>query len=385
MASIKKKGDFWVVRYDAGYDGNGQRIQKSKGGFVRKKDAEEFANGVLDSINKGTYIKPQKLFLYEYLNKWLRVEKTNLSPTTYSGYNTNVKCHINPIIGGIRIQELRTIHIKDLYSELQEDRELTIDDKKRQFKALSPKSIIYVHKVLSKALEDAFKDGLINRNPAKTVTPPRASKYEAKFLTVAQIKDMLEKLYDDEMFMPIYLSVVLGLRRGEALGLKWSNIDFNNKVIKIRNNYVMASGKPTLLDNTKTATSTREIVVTDRIIRILKDHQRKQKKLQVQLGTKYHKSEFVCTWSDGKQFHPSHMSRAFKLRMKKLGLPEIRFHDLRHSNGALMIAQNVPMKGASERLGHSTIVVTNDFYGHVERSVQEQIAETIDKAIWDEY
>jgi integrase len=96
----------------------------------------------------------------------------------------------------------------------------------------------------------------------------------------------------------------------------------------------------------------------------------------------YHQSNFVCTWMDGQPFNPSHLSRAFSLRMEHYGLPAIRFHDLRHSNAALMISQGAPMKGASDRLGHSSIQITQDIYGHVERSVQEQIAATIEKAIW---
>lgn len=187
---------------------------------------------------------------------------------------------------------------------------------------------------------------------------------------------MLAKFEGDELFMPVYLAVVLGLRRSEVLGLKWNRVDLKEKVIRIREGFVMAQGKPVLLENVKTQTSDRDIVITDRIVALLESHKKKQKKLRTIV------TNFVCTWPDGSLFNPSHLSRAFKLRMKKHGLPEIRFHDLRHSNGALMIASNVPMKGASDRLGHSTIVITNDFYGHVEDSVQRQIAETIDKAIW---
>lgn len=103
--------------------------------------------------------------------------------------------------------------------------------------------------------------------------------------------------------------------------------------------------------------------------------------MRMRLGEKYYASDFVCTWKDGKPFNPSHVSRALGQRLKKLGLPKIRFHVLRHSNASLMIAQGAPMKAASERLGHSTIQIIQDIYGPVERSVQEQIAQTIDKAI----
>ncbi|MEW6622356.1 MAG: site-specific integrase [Bacillota bacterium] len=239
-----------------------------------------------------------------------------------------------------------------------------------------------MHRVLSKALEDAVKDELIHKNPAKLVTPPPKNKYEASFLTVKEIREMLKKFKDDEMFIPVLLSVLPGLRRGEVLGLQWKDIDFDNRLIRIRNNYVMVDGNPVLQGKTKTDKSSRNIVVAERIINSLKDHQHAQKKMRVRLGKDYFKSDFVCTWMDGKPFNPSHVSRAFSARMKTYSLPMIRFHDLRHSNASLMLSQNAPMKGASDRLGHSTIQITSDLYGHAERSVQEQIANMIDNVIW---
>ena len=401
MASIKKKNGKWEVRYDAGFDNQGQRIQKYKGGFLRQKDAEDFLTDVQYSINKNNYIEPDKMFLFEYLNRWLESEKDRLSPPTYSGYEVNIRCHINPVLGGIKLQELKAFHIKDLYTQLKKNRELIVSGKKRNFKKLSAKSIVYVHRVISKALEDAFMDEVISKNPAKSVAPPKLQKHEAEFLDTKQIKEMLEAFKDDEMFIPIYLSVVLGLRRGEVLGLRWKNIDFENKRIRICEEYTMYGGKPIFMDGVKTEGSSRDIIVTDRIVEILKGHRIAQKKNKLAQGKKYVSEficscasgseitekklstlDFVCTWSDGPLFNPSHVSRSFKERMKKFGMPEIKFHELRHSNGALMIAQNIQLKGASQRLGHSTIAITNDLYGHVERSVQEQIAETIDVAIW---
>lgn len=406
VASIKKINGLWRVRYDAGHDGEGKRIQKYKGGFEKKGDVETYLTTVQNSINTGTYVEPDKMFVFQYLNQWLEDQKARLSPPTYSGYEVNIRCHINPFIGGVRIQELKVFHLKNLYSQLSKDRTATIDGEKKEFKKLSSTSILYVHRVLSSALEDAVDIELINKNPAKALKAPKKQKYKAKFLTVAQIKDMLVKFRDDEMYMPVYLAVVLGLRRGEVLGLRWKNVGFENKIVTICDEYTVADGKPIFIENVKTDDSDREIVVTDRIIGLLKLWQTEQKKNKILHGDKY-VTKFLCRWSDGTEgseiiekelktmdfvctqpngplFNPSHTSRAFKCRMKKYDLPEIRFHDLRHSNGALMISANVPMKGASERLGHSTIVVTNDFYGHIEKSVQEQIAEEIDKKIWGE-
>ena len=383
MATIKynERKKHYEVRYDAGHDGSGKRIQKYKGSFTRKRDAEAYLVKQLTILSQGTYMEPKKMFLFEYLNNWLEERKNNLSPTTYSGYEINIRCHINPYIGGIRLQDLKVYHIRKLYPQLQKDREVKIENEKRKFKALSGTSVQYVHRTLSKALEDALKDEIISKNPARLVDPPPKNKYEAAFLTAIQIREMLDKFKDDEMYMPTMLSVTLGLRRGEVLGLQWQDIDFEDKLIRIRHNYIMAAGKPMLREKIKTDSSQREIVVTERTMEELKKYRYNQKIMRMRMKN-FYISGFVCTWPDGHTFNPSHISKAFRKRMKKYGLPNIRFHDLRHSNASLMLTRGAPMKGASDRLGHSTIQITNDLYGHVERSIQEQIAEIIDKAIW---
>lgn len=385
MPTVKynEKKKHYEVRYDSGFDGSGNRKQKFKGGFARKKDADDYLMEKLNEIKKGTYISPKKMFLFEYLNSWLELKKDSLSPTTYAGYELNIRCHINPHIGGIRLQELRPLHIRKLHSQLKVSRELKIDGEKREFKPLSGTSIRYVHRVLSKALEDAVSDETIFKNPAKLVTPPAKEPFEAGFLPVAQIRELLDKLKGDEIYIPVFLSVVLGLRRGEVLGLQWEDIDFMSNRIHIRRNYVMVDGKGELLDQAKTESSHRSIPVTVRMIKELKAHRHSQKVMRARIKD-YHISDFVCTWPDGQPFNPSHLSRSLALRLDKLKLPKIRFHDLRHSNAALMIKERVPAKAASDRLGHSTIQVHYDLYGHIEKSVQEQIAETIDKAIWGE-
>lgn len=399
----KKKDGTHYVRYEAGFKSDGSRNQKYRGGFKTAEEAEAFLNEEEYALRHGTYIDPTKTLVCHYMNKWLADKKEELSPTTYSGYEVNIRCHINPFIGGLRLQDLRAIHIKDMYKNLQKDRDLKIDNEMRHFKKLSPKSILYVRRVLSKALEDAVIDEILEKNPAKAAKSPEVPKHKAKFLPALQIKTMLDNFEKDDMFMPVYLAVVLGLRRGEALGLRWENIDLDQKIVMIRSELTMYDGNPIFIEDVKTEDSDRDIIVTDRIIELLKRHKISQKENKLALGKNYiveftcqyckekgseiikkemKTTDFVCTWPDGALFNPSHVSRSFKERMKKYGLPEITVHELRHSNGALMIKENAPLKGASDRLGHSTIVITNDFYGHVETSAQEQIAKSIDRAIW---
>ncbi|MCK9327357.1 MAG: Arm DNA-binding domain-containing protein, partial [Bacteroidales bacterium] len=152
MGTVKynEKRKYWEVRYDAARHGDGERNQKYKGGFTRKRDAEAFLAEQETNINRGVYIDPQKTFVFEYLIGWLEDKKDTISPTTYSGYEINIRCHINPYVGGLRLQELKPPHIRNLYQQLKKDRKIKIGGKVRQFKKLSNTSIQYIHRVLSK-------------------------------------------------------------------------------------------------------------------------------------------------------------------------------------------------------------------------------------------
>ncbi len=368
MASVRKTPHgTYEVRYYA-QRADGTRVRRSKS-FHRKKDADIFARNVEVELQQGTYVPPTRLTLWQYLQEWLKSRRAELRASTWSGYEVNCRVHLAPKIGHISLQHLRPSHIKSCYSTLGQS-------------GISPATIGYAHRTLHKALADAVVDDLISANPASKVSPPRKEKFEAAFLSVEQINALLDGLKEDILYMPVLLALMLGLRRGEVLGLQWPDVDWEDTLVKVRHNYGIERGKPVLRRRTKTDAGARDIVVSARIMDELRRHWVKQSEWRLALGEGWRGGEFVCCWQDGKPFELSHFNRMFQVRLQRLGLPRIRFHDLRHTNASLMIISNVPIKGASARLGHSSTAITQDIYGHLDRTVQERIARAVDEVVW---
>ncbi len=301
--------------------------------------------------------------------------ESNLAPKTVEGYRVNIERHIIPSIGNIPVQKLQPIHIQEFYkSKLQNGR---LDGKG----GLSPKSVIYIHRNLREALNHAVKMQIIQRNVADAVEVPRQKIFQSKFLNESQVQDLLKALENTDLYIPVLLAVGLGLRRGEALGLEWRDVDFDNKTVSIMRS-LLPTKNGLVFHNPKTEHSHRVISVSDNIIDELRIHKKHQEDCKRLLGQAYKNIDLVCCLNDGSPINPSTFSQSFGRTLKIHNLPHIRFHDLRHTNATLMLKHNIPAKVASERLGHSNIGITLDLYSHVMREMQEDAAKKLDSAIF---
>jgi len=374
---IFKRGKKYSVVIELGRDNNGKRIQKWFSGYKTKKEAEKALVTILHQIETNTFINPEKITLAEYLRQWMHdYVEPNLAPKTIDGYKVNIEGHIIPSIGNIPLQKLQPIHIQQFYrSKLENGR---LDDKG----GLSAKSVLYIHRVLRKALSNALKMQLIPRNVADAVELPKAKTYYAKFLNEKELKKLLNTLKNTDIYIPVLLASCLGLRRGEALGLQWKDIDFENKTISVIRSLLPSIGTP-IFHEAKTKTSERTIVISDSIIFELEKHKNKQYRYRKLLGSAYKDYDLVTCLSDGSPINPASFSHTFARTLKKHNLTHIRFHDLRHSNATLMLKHNISPKVASERLGHSKINITLDLYSHVLKEMQVEAANKIDNAIFN--
>jgi len=365
--SIVKKGKTYSVVVDIGKI-NGKRKQKWFSGFQTKKEAQNKLTEVLSQLKNNSYIEPSKITLGEYLIEWLETNaKPNIAVTTYSGYSVNIRKHIIPHIGSIVLQELHPIQIQNFYNSLSQD------GKCNSKGALSPRSIQYIHMVLRQALEYAYKMQIIPRNVADMVKIPKQKKYIPNFLSSDEINNLLKIFKDTSIYMPVLLAVGIGLRRGEVLALKWSNIDLENKIIYINENLIPTK-EGAIFSTPKTDSSKREIIVPENIITELvklKEIQENNKKL---LGKGYINNDLVCCYDNGKNFSPGAFSHLFAEILKRNNFRHIRFHDLRHTNATLMLKANISPKVASVRLGHSKVSTTLDIYSHVVKEMQEEAA-----------
>jgi integrase len=267
------------------------------------------------------------------------------------------------------------MHIQGFYKEKIENGRL--DGKG----GLSAKTVMYIHRVLREALSHAVKQQIIPRNVADFVEVPKLKKYRATVLNEDGVQLLLEAFKDTNYYIAVLLGVGVGLRRGEALGLQWKDIDFENKTIQI-NRSLLPTENGLIFHDPKTEGSNRIIVVSNTIINMLlvaKEQQEKSKKL---LGEAYNDIDLVTCWDDGSPINPTTFSQSFGRTLKRNKLPHIRFHDLRHTNATMMLKQKVSAKVASERLGHSTIGITLDLYSHVLKEMQEEAAEKLESVIF---
>lgn len=373
---ITKKGSTYSIIVDMGRDGNGKRKQKWFNGYKTKKEAEKALIKILSQLEDNSFIDPSKITVKEYLLNWLETYvDTNLAKTTARGYRVNVEKHVIPEFGNMLLSKLQPIHIQALYNKkLKEGR---VDGKG----GLSAKSVIYIHRVLRKALSQAVKLQILSKNPADFVDIPKNKSYEVKILKEDEIQSLLNAFKNTDIFIPVALAISTGLRRGEALALRWSDIDFENKTLSISQNIVPLK-RGYIFTTTKSEKSRRTILITDNIIKLLEQQKELQEKNKKLLGEIYKDNDLVSCYPDGAPFNPSSFSHMFAKVLKKNNLSHIRFHDLRHLNATLMLKSNIPPKIASARLGHSSIGITLDLYSHVINEMQEDAANKLDNIIF---
>ncbi|MBE6728084.1 MAG: helix-turn-helix domain-containing protein [Ruminococcaceae bacterium] len=246
-------------------------------------------------------------------------------------------------------------------------------------KALSGKTILHHHRLVSSILEKAVKWQVIFSNPCSRVEPPKAERKEAEYLDEIQAQELLNCLQAEPLQYRAMITVLLysGMRRGELCGLEWSDIDFNNNLIDISRSSLYLNGRGVFDDETKTQSSKRVIKVPDEVIEVLRQHQKEQITTRLKLGDKWINSNKIFTQWNGKAIHPCTVSAWFSDFIKKNNLPPIHLHSLRHTNATLLIASGVDLRTVSKRLGHSNMTTTSNVYAHAIKSADERAAELL--------
>lgn len=354
---VQKKRNRWYIRYYVGKDSNGKWKEKSEGSWATKREAEKALHLRITEIESSFERRVDDSTLAVYLLHWLETYcKSQLADNTVKGYCVNIEKHIIPRIGHIQLNRLKPNDIQKLYADLQAS-------------GLSGTSVRYVHNNLHKALGAAVKEQLILRNPADYVYPPKVSRYEAETLTPEQALTLLKACAGSEIYLPVFLAVSLGLRRGEALGLQWQDVDLRAGTVTIRHSASFSKDGITL-STTKTKNSRRTLQLPDALKRALENALSTQEEQALLWGAGFNPHNLVCCRSDGSPITSNCLHHQFKDALEQCGLPPIRFHDLRHTNATLMLRSAVPAKIVSAMLGHSSIGITLDTYSHVITEMQ---------------
>lgn len=369
--SIVKRGDKYSIVIDVGRDALGNRKQRWFSGFNSRKDAEKELPRILIKLDDGELIDNNNIRFKNFMYDWLEHKKIDedLSPTTIDGYENIVLNHIIPTLGNLKLQDIKPYNLQK-YFDIKS-------------KALSPVTLNNHKRILKSALIYALDMELIPKNPMNKIKAPKNKKEETQVLNIEQSKNLIDEVqHNMTLKTPVTLALLLGLRRGECLGLTWDNIDFQNKVMTINQNLEYVKGKY-YFKEPKTKKSKRTIAIPSSVLSILEEHKKWQAEMKLRSGgTWRNEYNLVCTRkSNGLPITPNVLSDSFRSFLKSHKLPVIRFHDLRHTNATLMLAAGVSAKVAGNRLGHSSISITLDLYSHVLESVDKDAADRIDLLI----
>ena len=359
-----KKGFYYVVL--SYYNNNGKRRVKYFSTGLPEKGNKRKAEAELARI-RSEFVPPQEVGelasdmpFADYLLEWLEIVKVRVKATTFSSYEQMVKSVIEPYFRkkAVTLQGLEARHIQQFYSE--------------KLKTVKPNSVIHYHAVIHRALKYAVKIDLISVNPADKVERPKADKFIGSFYDSNEVQALFEAAKGTLIEIPIFLGAFYGLRRSEALGLKWDAIDFQNNTITIRHTVTSCNldGKHIQIaqDTTKTKSSMRTLplvpVFKEKLLK-LKEQQEEYKRV---CGRCYNKKylEYICVDEMGTLISPHYLTASFPKLLEKNNLRHIRFHDLRHSCASLLLANGVPMKQIQEWLGHSDFSTTANVYAHLD-------------------
>lgn len=358
----RKKVERWIayddqrqcyyVTMDYGKDEAGKRQRKCATcqslGEAHKK-LEKF----LLEKSRLTIVAPSRMTVGEWLDEWMeKIMIPNRAETTIYGYRKIIENHLEPGLGKIVLQELHPRDIQHYYAQMKLD------------ERLSASTIRHHHDLLSCALRTAVKQELIRRNPAEWVDPPRVNMTEVRFYNAGELKRLCEVVEGTWLETVVKLAGYLGLRREEICGLRWSNVDFKNRKIHIREARTTA-GAVIIQKETKNRSSARTLYMTDEIREMLRKEQKRQRQAARELGSRYESSGFVSVDQWGRAHSPNVVSQAFRRVVDRENLPYITLHGLRHTFATLASAQGAPLFEIAKVLGHSTPATTGKIYTHL--------------------
>lgn len=362
-----QRGNTWTYRIYLPDSRTGKKnMQKWVGGFSTEKEAKTDMEIAKAQLKIGTYLKPCKYTVAQYLTEWFeREHRPLLKPSTIRGYDLNMRLHIIPSIGHLRLDQLCRSDVQKMCNDMQG-------------KGLKSNTIKYALRVLSACMNDAVLNDLIPKSPCKKIQI-KNDKYHATVLCKKQISTLLDGAMGTPIYVEILLAATLGLRRGELLGLKFSDFDFHEGAVHIQrqitetrvingtNDDQSLWGVSTL----KTESSNRVIPVAKHVLEAVIARQRVAKANRLLYGVGYQNEDYVCCNEYGMFLKPPTLNKRFKILLKSLGLPAIRLHDLRHSFATLLVEEHLPIKTVSHLLGHSNISTTADIYSDVINSPKE--------------
>jgi integrase len=358
----------WFFIVDAGRKPDGRRRQVHRGGFATKREAQTALEQEL-ARQKAGLAELHSLTVEQYLRSWL-VSKRKLRDTTRRNYATHLRLYLVPALGRIRLMDLRPDHVDDLYGDLLSGR----------YVGATAATVQHVHRTLRSALNTAVKRRLIPWNPALFVEVPEHHRARTRVWTAEDLASFLGAIFDERLYALFHLLSFTGMRRGEALGLQWGDVDLARSQLLVTRQ-VTDAGQGPRLGAPKTVAGARFVPIDPGTVDVLRRHQARQLAEAASWGPGWNDLGLVFTKEDGTLLRPDAVTALFRRLVRRNALPRIRLHDLRHTHASLALAAGVDLKVVSSRLGHSNVAITSDLYTHVVPSVARRAADAIAAAV----
>ena len=356
----------WEARVEIGWK-DSRRVRKSIYGRTRGEVAKALRDAQT-TLDQSGVLGDDSVTVGAFLNQWLtEVVAPRRELATWRGYETNVRRHIVPTIGHVRLTKLTAAMVQRLLNDLR-----------RQ--GLAPRTVQYVHATLRAALNVALRWGLIQRNVATLVEPVTVKRKEVVPFTAEEARQVLDAARSHRLASFFTVAMALGLRPSEALGLTWSDIDFDRSLLQVRR--ALERGPDGYrFKEPKSRTSRRTIVPPSVCLESLKSHRIRQASDRLRAGESWHDLDLVFCSESGEPLHRSEMSRQFTLLLKRTSVAHHRLYDCRHTAASLLLAQGVAPRVVMETLGHSSYSLTMDTYAHVYASALRDAAAAIDRVL----
>jgi len=310
--------------------------------------------------------KDQDPSLGHYLQEWLAHTRGRVRATTYQGYESLIRCYALPALGEVPVSELSPLHLQRLYSSL------LVPERR-----LSAETVLNLHLVLTQALGQAVRWGILERNPVKGAQPPRPARPEPVVVDPALAKRIVAALHGSPVELPGMLAISTGMRRGEILALRWADLHPDLTHAQVRRT-LHTTGRGLAFSEPKTRRS-RRAVALPQIVRSPLERARSEQGLRRSKVPTWQDLDLVIDRGDGGPLNPDTLSSRWRLFLNHSGLPHVRFHDLRHGHATLMLLKGVHPKVVSERLGHASVGITLDLYSHVLPSMQQDAVRAFDE------
>jgi len=374
---IRRRGKNWAIVVNTGKDAStGKYRQQWISVKGTRKDAEKRQAEVLHQMDTGAFVRPSKLTVADFMEQWLNAHvRPNLAPRTVEGYEHIVRRHIIPALGPIPITQLKPEHLQKFYADLR------TKGKRSGGKGLSPRTVRYAHVTLHAACKSAIRWGLLSRNPVDAVDPPRQEQHEMHTLDELQVDRMLEAAKSTPYHALFYLAIYTGMRRSELLALRWCDVDLTLGEVSVSRSVHHLRDGSTVFRPPKTSKGKRMIALPPTASAVLRNHREQQRVVSAIFGRPVVEDDLVFGQAGGRSMLPDTVTHAWIKLVRRNGLRDIRFQDLRHTHASLMLKQGIHPKIVQERLGHSSIKMTLDTYSHVVPGLQAAAAARFDQGL----